>query len=193
MLTPVRVSGPAMSVVPVGEAIEFARVPTDDAALMEGLVVSAIEHFDGYSGTLGRCLINQSWRIGLGAWPADGVIRLPFPDVSAATVKYSDADDAEQTVNAGLVELGADELGSFVRLRDAFTAPTLYDDRLDAVRVTFTAGYGAAAADVPKPIHVAIKLLAAHWYEHREAAGEAMQSIPFGVDMLISPYRRVGV
>lgn len=195
MLTPVRILGPAVPAVPTGEAMEFARGPAEDASLMEGLVAAATAHFDGYAGTLGRCLVNQEWRAGFAAWPASSprILRLPFPDVSAAAVKYSDASGAEQTLDAALVELGRDALGSFVRLKDDFTSPTLDDDRLDPVRVTLTAGFGGAATDVPAPLRVAIMMLAAHWYEHREAAGEERFAVPFGVDMLAAPYRRVGV
>lgn len=193
MLTPVRVTEPAGPVVTVAEMIEHARANAEDATLLAAYVEAATAHFDGLAGVLGRCLVNQDWRIGIDAWPAGGIIRLPFPDVSAATVKYSDADDVEQTVETGLVEIGSDELGSFVRLRTAFTAPTLHDDRLDPVRVTFTAGYGAAASAVPMPIRVAIMMRAAHFYEHREAVGEVMAEVPSGPDMLVAPYRRVGV
>lgn len=193
MLTPVRTVGPAVPVVTVAEMVAHARANAEDNALLEAYVGAATAHFDGWTGVLGRCLINQQWRIGLGAWPACRTIRLPFPDVSAAAVVYSDADDAEQTVDAALVERGHDALGAFLRLKDDFSAPTLYDDRLDPVRVTFTAGFGAAATDVPQPLRVAIMMLAAHWYETREAAGEAMASVPFGVDMMAALYRRVGV
>jgi len=193
MLTPVRTVGPAVPVVTVAEMVAHARANAVDNALLEAYVGAATAHFDGWTGVLGRCLINQQWRIGLGAWPACRTIRLPFPDVSAAAVVYSDADDAEQTVDAALVERGHDALGAFLRLKDDFSAPTLYDDRLDPVRVTFTAGFGAAATDVPQPLRVAIMMLAAHWYETREAAGDAMMSVPFGVDMLAAPYSRVGV
>ena len=39
---------------------------------------------------------------------------------------------------------------------------------LNAFEVAFTAGYGDEASDVPAPIRHALKLLVAHWFEHRE-------------------------
>lgn len=35
----------------------------------------------------------------------------------------------------------------------------------------------------------AVKLLVAHWYQNREAGGEAAQQIPFGVRDLLAPHR----
>jgi len=52
--------------------------------------------------------------------------------------------------------------------------------------VTFTAGYGALAADVPERIRTAIKLLAGHLYEHREATDiKEIQEVAFAVKALL--------
>ena len=44
---------------------------------------------------------------------------------------------------------------------------------------------------MPSPLQQAILLLAAHWFEHREAAGAgvAFQELPMGVQALAAPYR----
>lgn len=194
MLKPVRITAPATAVVSTVDARAWMRV--DDAAsddIIAALVDAATARLDGYSGLLRRCLVTQTWRQDFPEWPATGQLALPFHGVSAVTVKYSDADNAEQTVSTSLYELLEGAAGSFIRFGDAFTEPAVYDDRSDAVRVTMTVGYGAAAA-VPPPIVTAIKMLAAHWYEHREAASaEALNEIPMGVKALLAPYRMVGV
>lgn len=42
----------------------------------------------------------------------------------------------------------------------------------------------------PEPLVQAILTLAAHWYEHREAASpERAYAVPFGVEEIISAYR----
>lgn len=195
MLRPIRITPPAASPVSIDEARAHCRVDSDDDdAVISALIDTAVSHLDGWSGVLGRCLIDQDWRVSLRDWPVCRVIRLPFPDVSAATVKYFDAANAEQTVAADVVTLLEDERGAFVRFSDGFSFPSVYDDRDDGVRVEFTAGYGAAAADVPQSIKTAILLMVAHWYNNREASAESQSSeIPFGVSALIAPFRRVGV
>ena len=195
MLRPVLVTPPSGDIVPVAEVARHCRAEdvAEDAAMLQGFINAAVQHFDGWSGILGRCLLTQGWRLDLGCWPATRTIRLPFPDVSAVTtIAYSDGDDAEQTVSSSLYALVEDARGAAIRFLDGFTAPSLYGDRPDPVRVTFQAGYGTAD-DVPQPVKLAITMLAAHWYEHREAAGEGqMAPIPHAVDALTAPYRRVG-
>jgi uncharacterized phiE125 gp8 family phage protein len=61
------------------------------------------------------------------------------------------------------------------------------------VTVTYSAGYGDADA-VPAAIKEAIKLLAANWYENREAAivgasGVVPMELPLGVRDLIASYQ----
>lgn len=42
---------------------------------------------------------------------------------------------------------------------------------------------------IPPALVEAVGQLAAHWYEHREAASEATREIPFGVTELVNGYR----
>ena len=44
----------------------------------------------------------------------------------------------------------------------------------------------------PEDLGVAVLMLAAHWYRVREAVSSAAQSrVPFGVDALITPYKKI--
>lgn len=195
MLRPVLVTPPVVKPVSLEEAKAHCRVDVaDDDTVIVALIDAAISHLDGWAGVLGRCMVNQVWRINLGDWPRCGIIRLPFPDVSAATIKYFDADNSEQTVSSSLFERLEDERGVFISLGAAFTFPTVFDDRSDGVKVEFTAGYGAAATAVPASLRTAILLTVAHWYENREtAAAGSVTEIPFGASAMIAPFRRVGI
>jgi uncharacterized phiE125 gp8 family phage protein len=72
--------------------------------------------------------------------------------------------------------------------------------RPGAVLVTFRAGYESAgspqdAASVPTAIKLAMQMLIAHWYEHREALSSDHRNtpteIPLGTARLLEPYRRI--
>lgn len=195
MLRPIRIAAPGVKLVSLVDAKNAAKVDSnDDDALIEGMIEAAISHLDAWSGVLGRCLINQDWRLSLRDWPACRFIRLPFPDVSAATVKYFDESNDEQTVSGSLFTRLEDERGTLIRFSDEFAFPSVFGDRGDGVQVEFTAGYGANATDVPQAIRTAILLIVAHWYNNREASVEGQQSeIPFGASALLSPYRRIGI
>jgi len=192
MLAPVLITAPAADVVTFEEANQWLHDADDEQAVVEALIASATAYLDGWSGILGRCLINQVWAVPYKEWSRE--LRLPFPNVSAATVKYYDANNAEQTVSGADMAVLQDARGSYVRLSDDYAFPNLYDDRDDAVNITLTAGYGDAAADVPAPIQTAIKLMVSHWFHNREAVADgAFAEMPMGVSALVSPYRRIGV
>jgi uncharacterized phiE125 gp8 family phage protein len=107
-------------------------------------------------------------------------------------VTYSDAANAAQTLSASVYHVIDDVMGGAIALASGQSWPPTYE-RPDAVRVTFVAGYGAAA-DVPETLKAAIKLMVGDMYRNREtAAAGQMNQIPMSttVDMLIAPYRRM--
>jgi uncharacterized phiE125 gp8 family phage protein len=61
----------------------------------------------------------------------------------------------------------------------------------NGVMVEYAAGYGTSGADVPEAIRLAIRQLAAFWYERRGDDGAA--EIPASVQALLAPYRLQGL
>lgn len=214
MPAPVRTLAPAEMPVSLAETKAHLQVTTtDDDALIEALIAAATQRLDGWSGLLGRCLIHQSWRIGLAAWPSSRIIRLPFPDISEVTVSYFDIDNVEQTVATVLIERLEDERGSLIRFRQAFDFPPLYPDRSDPVGVTMVAGYGVDGDAVPAPIRQAVLLSVQHIYGLRNSGNMFLRSetvegvgrqdfavseqagkvIDYAVEALVAPFRRTSL
>lgn len=77
-----------------------------------------------------------------------------------------------------------------IRPRVNYTYPSTYD-RLDAVTIRFSAGYGTAASDVPQLIRTAILMIAANMYEypHETITGTIVQDIPQGALTLLNEFR----
>lgn len=194
MHAPVLVTAPAELPVSVAEAKLQCRIEAGDTeqdSLLEIYLDAAVSHLDGYSGVLGRCLVEQTWRQDFDALCQN--LRLPMPALSVTSVSLFDADDAETVVSAANYELQHNGLGSFVRMVDGYASPvTLAETR--GVRVTFVAGYGDAAA-VPSRVKLAVLLLVAHWYQNREAVnvGNITSMMPLAFDDVIRPLRRVGI
>jgi len=193
MHVPVRTVAPASAVASTAEARAACQIDdevTDHNTLLDRLVSAATAHLDGWRGVLGRCIVTQTWRQDFDAWAR--VLRLPFPDCTVTELRYfEDGDDTGTVVAATNYDGLADELGAYLRLRDDFDLPgDLAETR--AVRVTFTAGFGATA---PEDIKHAVLLLVAHWFANREAVnlGNTGTELPLGVAALIAPYRRIGV
>lgn len=190
MLKPFRTAAPDSTkpLLTVAECKSFMRIDfTDEDDTITGLIATATDSLDQYAGTLGRCLINQTWRLNFANWP-DCNIRLPFAPVQSITsIKYYDTANSQQTVTNTNYNLYEDALSPFVKFISTYAHPALYD-REDAIEVLFVAGYGADATFVPAPIKHAAKMSVAYWFEHRDEEGK----LPEPARHLIAPFRRIG-
>ena len=194
MLAPVRTIDPTAALVSLNDAKLHCRVDgNDEDALITNLVLSAVSYLDGYSGILGRALITQTWRVDYAAF--EDLMRLPVGNlISVLAVTYYDVNNAQQTLADTVYSSLSDTGGPFIGRKANQSWPATYT-RPDAVRVTWTAGYGAAAANVPMPIRQAVLLLVGHWYENRATVnvGNIVSAIPFTVDALLAPFRRSAI
>lgn len=201
MLAPVRTSAPDILPVSPVEAKAHLRVDHgDDDAVIASLIAAATDHLDGWTGILGRCLVEQEWRQDFDAFRSCLPLPLgPVLSISSVTVggEVVDASDYALITDAGgrsRVEISHIAAGS------------------GPVSITYQAGYATipevpedpgppvvpaipAQSTVPPALKVAILLLAGHWYNHPEAVvtGTIATALPFAVNALIAPYRRVGV
>ena len=163
----------------------------DEDSLIEGLIAAATDHFDGWAGVLGgRALIAQTWAQSFPGFAPS--LRLALsPAIGITGISYINPEGASQSFDVAGARLHEDAAGPYV----CFTADLPQTDiRADAVTITYRAGYGDAAGDVPAPLRQAILLLVGHWYAQREAVGPSRYvRIPFGVMALSAPYRRLSL
>ncbi|TXH84829.1 MAG: hypothetical protein E6Q77_01730 [Rhizobium sp.] len=197
MYRPVLVTPPASTPVTLAEAKVHCRANdhTDDDDTLRALISAAVSYLDGWTGILGRCLVEQTWRQDFGCF----FTRLPlplFPVISITDVKYFDSAGAEQTIDPAAYSLQVNDLGAYVRFVDGFSAPALRSDE-PAVGITYKAGYAnsgePATSTVPDAIKHAILLLVSHWYQNRDAVviGQQPTELPMAVSALLAPYRRM--
>lgn len=191
MLAPVLITAPTETPVTLAEAKAHCRVDfsTDDA-LITSLIEAATAHLDGHAGVLGRALITQTWAQKAGEFSTR--LRLPLaPIAEVASVTYFDGSNVEQALATSVYDLFTDARGPYLALKPGQDWPGVYD-RPDAVTVTFICG--EPRSSVPAAIKAAILMLVAHWYANREAVtASTQQDLPYAVDALLRPYRRVGV
>lgn len=192
MLAPVRTVLSSTPLVTLAEAKLHLGIinSVEQDALINSLVNAATSYLDGYSGILGRAMLTQTWRQDFAGFSK--CMRLPVGNlIAVSSVQYYDSFNNLQTLSADAYSSLSDELGPFLVLNSGFSWPSTFDRR-DAVRVTWTAGYGPAATDVPAAIKEAVLLLVGHFYGNREAVtvGTLASELPLGVAALISPYRR---
>lgn len=160
-------TGPAVEPVTLAEAKVRCRIDTtDEDSTHTDMIVAAREYCEG---VVGRQFINATWKEYFDRFPSDE-IRLSKPPLSSVTsITYVDADGDTQTWTASLYQ--TDAISEPARIKPAYgeSWPTTRDDTYNAITVTFVAGYGAAASDVPPNFKQAIFLLVGLWHRDREA------------------------
>ena len=191
------------SVEPISVAELKLQVKTSSSAEDTLLAIYIAAARQAAEGELGRALIDQTWRLKLdqfGGVDAQGCaiteIRIPKPSVRSITsVTYIDADGVEQTLAADQYVLDSLVSPGWLYPADGVEWPET-DDALNAVTITFVAGYGATAASVPAPIRAWILLTAAFLYGNREAmsADGRITELPGRfLSGLLDPFRVFGV
>jgi len=179
-----------------GVACEFGvsfilRAPVSlEDALLSGFITAARQYCEGYQN---RAYITQTWEGALDGWPE--IIDVPLPPLQIVdSIEYYGTDGLSNLLLPA--EYQEDVRGYKARITPAYGKhwPTLTLQPLSGIVVTFTTGYGLLATDVPERIRTAIKLLAGHLYEHREATDiKEVREVAFAVNALLGLDRVGGV
>lgn len=161
----------------------------DDDAFLNSLIDVAVGHLDAPTGWLGRSLITRTLELRLDRFPACD-IEIPYPPIASIdSVKYDDADGAEQTVISAVYRLVGTPSAPRLVLAYGQSWPSARCQP-ESVRIRYTAGYGETGSDVPAPIRHAMLMMISSWYEQRETevTGQTVEHLP-AVDALLMPYR----
>lgn len=188
MIKPALIDPPTVDPVSLAEVKTHLRVDhNDDDTLINVLIAAATDHLDGYGGILGKCLMRQKWRISADRFISQD-IRIPFSEIVSVEVKYINSTQQELVLAPADYELLEDSLGAFIHLSPAFPNVDLANTQ-DPAWVEVTLG-AEEVAEVPDSIIVAMKMMIAHWYEHR--SGESLnRGLPPGVEIMLAPHRKV--
>jgi len=165
---------------------KHARLPPAEDAIAWHYLITARAWLEDYTGL---AFVNQTWATTFEAFPSGAAaILLPkAPLVSVTSVKSYSPTDVESTMDP--LTYFVDATRRRILLHDGIAWPTglrIYN----GIVVTYVAGYGTSGAAVPIELRHAISVLAAHWYEHREASTDLkLDEIPFGVRALVDRFR----
>jgi len=168
--------------VTLAEAKLHLRVDhSEEDALIGALIAAASTDAEN---RLQRTLITSGWTLTLDGFGS--LQTLPMaPILAVASVAYVDAAGATQTLPGAAYRLDAP--AALLQPVDAW--PATQAGRSNAVTISYTAGYGPAAADVPAPIRSWLLLAIGDLYAQRQRSAERPK-VPQGfADSLLDAYR----
>ena len=124
-----------------------------------------------------RSFLNTVWTLSMDEFP-DGKIEIKKnPLVSVASIYYKNIDGVNTLWAASNYQVYVKREPGLIALEPGASYPSTEADRLGAVTITFTAGYGTGNTDVPVALRQAIAILAAHYFENREMVTVGVGSV----------------
>ena len=192
-------SAPAVEPVTAAELRTFLRetatgLPDTEA---NDFIAQARQEIEDFSGL---ALITQTWLMSIDRWPTqnepwwDGVrdgamndlhgaryasdVRLPrYPLQSIASVTvYDEASTPAAVTVATTFDVDTSQHPGRITLQSGATWPVALRAN-NAIQISYIAGYGDAASDVPAPLIRAVKQLAASFYSKRGDGCDAEQAM----------------
>ena len=169
------------------QAKEFLKVDvsTDDT-LIDNLVQAATESCQIFTN---RYFINTVLIMKADRW--EETKTLYKSTVSSVThIKYYDSTDTEQTWASSNYIVDTTSQPCRIALAVNKSYPTI-SERINAIEVKYTVGYGTASTDVPEGIRSAIILTVGNWYSNRQSVvtGTIATELPLSSQYLLEQYK----
>lgn len=172
----------------LGAAFEYVETETRQQLCTRQYLLT----YDGFPGE--RCF--PFWHDqadnGVAAYPDRRgrewrTIKLPKPPLqSVQSLAYTDAGGNPQTLDPATYTVDPTAMPGRIVLKPGQSWPQT-EGSANCVRITYTAGYSADAANVPTILRQGILLLVGHYYENREGAiDRRIDCIPLGVESILN-------
>ena len=187
------ITPPDEDAITLAEAKEYLRIDTDDedADIRRMLNAATTEA----QRTTDRPFVTATYQLGLNGFPYNGCSAFPgrieFPNAplqSITSIKYTDTDGNEQTVDAADYIVNTAGQPGFVDPAFGTAWPTA-QLIADSVRIVFVCGYGDDGSYLPEDLSYAIKLMTSHFYENREIVStDSMTEVPYTWKSIMAQY-----
>jgi uncharacterized phiE125 gp8 family phage protein len=165
---------PAISAIEFEDAVKQVELPSDDTTHtrhLERIIAAAVADVERHTR---RALITQTWRISLREFKPR--IYLPRPPLQSITsIQYTEADGTVMTLSPSLYQVTLDASPAYVEPAFGQSWPSIRSETVEPVVITYVAGYGDDAEDIPSQFQNAIYELVAFRFMNR---GDTNQDIP---------------
>jgi len=185
-----RTTDPAVEPITADELDTHLRgdgvLAANEGDFLESVITAAREYVEEFTR---RALITQSYTLVMDSWPSvkneglgwwDGVregsisqdlqghVELPMgPLQSITSVTTYAADNTSTVFDSSNYFIDSNQTPGQLVLNTGTVWPSFTRTR-NGIEIVYVAGYGNNATDVPGALKMAVKQLAAHWYENRE-------------------------
>ncbi len=177
--TPV-ISPPAVEPIVAADVVAHSRLPQPTPAEVTQITRIIQAAREAVEQRLWISLISQTRRDVLDDWPANNIIEISAPPLQSITsITYLDIDGTRQTLSPDVYDVVRSGFKGLVALAFDQVFPFNRGD-IASIEVTYVAGYGDAATDVPSTIQLALVQWVADRWEHREEhiTGTIVSTIP---------------
>jgi len=174
---------PSAEAVTQAEAKAQLRLTTDDENLIVDRCITAAGNY--VEGFTARSLVNRTNVWTMDSFPLSTILDVPRPPlVSVTTLKYIDEAGDQQTWNASNYTL--DTTSTPGRIATAYNVewPSIRDV-IDAVEITYVAGYGATADTVDDILRTCVLMYVVDLFEHRGSQTEIKVTPNDAIDTLM--------
>jgi uncharacterized phiE125 gp8 family phage protein len=176
------ISEPATEPVTLAQVKLHSRIShSEDDSWLTMAIVVARQYIEK---TCELSLITQTRRTTFAGFHKPWLTLAYGPTISITTIEYYDQANALQTLATYQAALESNPCLIVPAAGQPW--PATMPNRIDAVKVTYVAGYGAEE-NVPAALKQGILLLVDFWYSNRSAVEMGSPGpIPFGVDNLLN-------
>jgi uncharacterized phiE125 gp8 family phage protein len=169
------------------EAKDFLKVDTTaDDTLIDNLVFAATESCQIYTNQYFLKVTLEQYS---DTW--DSMFTLYKSPVTGITnITYYDPDDVSTVLDPSNYILDDVSKPARIAWSPTATIPSL-SDRINAVVVNYSCGYGTSSDDVPDGIKQAVLLTLGNWYENRQSviSGRTATELPLSSQYLLDQYK----
>ncbi len=193
MQRPIRVTAPAVLPVSVAEVKKSLRIDSsDDDDVIEALIQAAVDYYEGWTGILGICLVEQTWRQSFDRFERS--LCLPLgPVIQAVSVSWRNSAGQVSIVPAESYDLETSAGGqSRIWFRNTFSRPSDLYER-SAVSVEYRAGWLIVDEKPTVPKDICTAIIARVQIGYEQSATDAGSSLSIIEDALISKWRRIAL
>lgn len=175
-----RTVAPTVQPITSAEVKTAGRITvTSHDAYLDDLIKKAVDWVENH---LDRALITQTWEYVIDRF-CDEII-LPRPNLqSVSSVRYYDTNGDQQTASSSLYQVDTKRVPGRIAIAPGSSWPAVGSGYIEPVIITFVAGYGAAAANVPEMIKKALVTLVNFWYDDEEG-----NTVPDGIKRALDSY-----